>query len=137
MGVIGFNFTKMIVEKKEGTSKGKISISNNVNISSVEELDIKTGIKDQTGLKFGFEFLSKYDPNIGKIQINGEVVHLGNADEAKKIVAEWKKNKKLSPDVAENVMNTILSKCHVEALILSRDINLPPPVQLPKITSKK
>ena len=39
-------------------------------------------------------------------------------------------------EVMEQVINTALNKSNVEALILSRDINLPPPIPLPKIKGK-
>ena len=134
MGIIGFNFNKILAEKSEQV-KGKINISNNVNISSIDKVDM--GIKDQTGLKFSFVFNSTYEPKMGKIAIEGDVVYLGKKDETKKILDEWKKNKKVTPDVMEKILNTVLAKCNVEALILSRDINLPPPLQLPKVAAKK
>ena len=31
------------------------------------------------------------------------------------------------------LLNSILNKCNVQALILSQDINLPPPIPLPKV----
>ena len=31
------------------------------------------------------------------------------------------------------LLNALLAKCNVQALILSQDVNLPPPIPLPKV----
>ena len=90
----------------------------------------------EKALKLEFLFEAKYDPNIGNISLGGDIVYLGTADKVKEIEKEWKKNKKLPNDVVEEVMGNILSKCNIEALIMSREINLPAPIPLPKVKSK-
>ena len=35
------------------------------------------------------------------------------------------------------VLNFVLAKCNIKALILSQDVNLPPQIPLPKLTTKK
>jgi hypothetical protein len=56
---------------------------------------------------------------------------------AKSIIDEWKKNKKLPQNVMGTVLNTVLTRCNVQALIISRDVNLPPSVPLPKVEIKQ
>ena len=131
MTVIGFSFNKMLIEKK-GAVKGKVSINNNVGIKNVEEtkLNINTTKK---ALKMDFEFTSEYEPAIGKILMTGEVVYLVDKDKAPEIVKNWKKNKKIEKDIMTNVLNNVLTKCNIQALILSKDMNLPPPIPLPKV----
>lgn len=135
MTVIGFNFTKMLIEKK-GPVKGKVSINNNVGIKDLEEtkLNINTNKK---ALKLNFEFTSAYEPNIGKILLTGEVIYLIDKDKAADIVKNWKKNKKIEKDMMTQILNNVLNKCNVQALILSKDMNLPPPIPLPKVGGKK
>jgi hypothetical protein len=125
----------MLVEKKSPV-KGKISINNNVGITNVEEtkLDINT---DKKSLKLTFEFTSSYEPGVAKILLEGEVIYLIDKDKAEDTVKNWKKNKKLDKDVMSQVLNNVLAKCNVEALILSRDMNLPPPMPLPKVGIKE
>ena len=135
MTVVGFNFTKVNAEKKQPV-KGKISINNNIRIKNVEEIDLTMG-KDQKGLKFSFEFSAKYDPEVANINLDGEVVYMAKADEAKEILARWKKEKKIAPGVMGKVLNTALAKCNIQALILSNDLNLPAPIPLPKVGIKK
>jgi hypothetical protein len=135
MTVIGFSFTKMLIEKVNPV-KGKISINNNVGIKGVEET--KLNINDnRKALKINFEFTSTYEPNIGKIFLEGEVIYLIDKDRAEEALKNWKKNKKVEREMMTNVLNNVLAKCNVQALILSKDMNLPPPIPLPKVNEEK
>jgi hypothetical protein len=132
MTIIGFNFIKINIEKK-GPVKGKINISNNVSIKDVEEIKISLGKSEQKALRFIFEFVSKYEPNIGDITLKGEIIDLEDDKKTKEITDKWKKDKKLSKDMTTLLLNNVLAKCNIQALILSRDINLPPPIPMPKV----
>jgi len=136
MTIIANNFTKIVVEKKS-PAKGKVSISNNVSIESVEKTDIAVGATKQAALRFTFEFVSKFEPKVGEIVLNGELLFLEKPEKITEIVEEWKKNKRVAKEVMAPLLNSILTKCNIEALLLSREINLPPPVQLPRVTVKK
>lgn len=135
MSVIGFSFTKMLVEKTNPV-KGKVNISNNVGIKTVDEtkLEINT---NKTALKFGFEFTSTYEPNIGNIFLEGEVIFLADKAKAEEALKNWKKSKKVDKEMMTQVLNNVLVKCNVKALMLSDFMNLPPPMPLPKVGSKE
>ena len=132
MTIIGFNFTKIDAERKESL-KGKININNNVTIINVEEKKLSLATEKQKVLSFTFEFTVKYDPNIGSITFNGDVLFMEDANKVKEILDGWKKNKKLPKEITTSVLNTVLSKCNIQALIVSEQINLPPPLPLPKV----
>jgi hypothetical protein len=134
MTVIGFSFNKMLVEKKNPV-KGKVSINNNVGIKSIEESKLNID-SSRRALKMDFEFSSTYEPDIGKISLEGEVIYLLDKDKAEEAIKNWKKSKKIEKDMMTNVLNNVLVKCNVEALILSKDMNLPPPIPLPKVGDK-
>jgi hypothetical protein len=136
MTVIGFNFSRINVERT-GSKKGKITISNNVSISEVSELKIPLGGDKAKCVKFDFKFDSKYEPSVATISLAGDLLYLLPNAEADKIITEWKKNKKLTKEALGPVMNAILSKCNVEALILSKELNLPSPIPLPKVNVKQ
>ena len=136
MTIVGFLFTKMHAEKKEGT-KGKINISNNVSVKDVKESETAFSSENQKTISFQFFFTSKYEPDVGEISLEGNVIYMGKKDEVKKIMASWKKDKKIDKDIMKNILNTILTKCNIEALILSREISLPPPIPLPKVEQKE
>jgi len=132
MTIVGFNFTKIEAEKNE-TLKGKVNINNNVNIRKVEEKDFALGNQKQKVLSFTFEFVAKYDPNIGSIKLTGDVLFMDDAKKVKEILDGWKKDKKLPKEIMPNILNTALTKCNIQALILSEQINLPPPIRMPKL----
>jgi hypothetical protein len=132
MPIVGFEFTKINVEKQE-TAKGKINISNNVGITDIKKGDLNLGDTKQPGLKFLFSYKSKYDPGFAIIELQGTVHYLTNEKEAKEILDGWNKEKKVSKDVAEQIVNTILTKSNVQSIILSNTVNLPPPVPMPKV----
>jgi len=130
--IVGFNFNKVNVERKEA-AKGKISISNNVAIKDIEQKELPFGKEKQNALKFTFEFTSKYEPEIGAIVLGGDVLFVDDAKKIKEILDSWKKDKKISKEVMTSVLNNVLTRCNIQALILSQEVNLPPPVPLPKV----
>ena len=131
--IVGFGFTKMSAEKN-ANSKGKIEINNNVTIKNIEESDIALGKDKQTAIKIIFNFLSKYSPDLGNISFEGEIIYMADSKKGKEIIASWKKDKKLPKDLMAPILNTVLTKCNIKALILSQDVNLPPPIPLPKVS---
>jgi hypothetical protein len=132
MAIIGFNFNKINVEKSE-VGKGKVNISNNVAIKNIESKGISLGKDKQDALRFTFEFTSKYEPKLGNILLGGDVLFLTDAKKSKEIVDGWKKDKKVPKDIMAGILNTVLAKCNIQALILSQEVNLPPPIPLPKV----
>ncbi|NQU97874.1 hypothetical protein HQ533_00240 [Candidatus Woesearchaeota archaeon] len=131
MTTIGFSFTKLVAEKNKSI-KGQVNIANNVTIKNVSESKLGVDSKKKT-LKFEFLYTSKYEPGIGLIELGGETISLLDEKQAKDVLAQWKKEKKVSKEVAKGVMTQILAKCNVQGVVLSRDINLPPPIPLPKM----
>ena len=136
MTIVGLNYSKLEVEKKENPS-GKINISNNVQIKNVTKAELPIVTKDQQAVKFLFEFTSTYEPNIGNIVFNGEVLYLESTENSKKILDDWKKSKKVHKELMNIILNTVLSKCNIQALILSQEVNLPSPIPLPKISMEE
>ena len=130
--IVGFGFTKLSAEKNSAAA-GKIDINNNVSVKEAREDSFFMGKDKQSIIKFIFEFTSKYEPEIGTILFEGEVLYLDEPKKIKEILSSWKKDKKISPEIMTNLLNTILTKCNVQALILSQEINLPSPIPMPKV----
>jgi hypothetical protein len=136
MRIIGFDLNKINIERT-GNVKGEIKINNNVAIKEIDKIAVPIKRENQEGLRFSFEFTSNYEPKLGHILINGNVVIVEDKKKAEDILNQWKKDKKAESDVMGSVLNTVLEKCNIEALILSRDVNLPPSIPLPKVKPKK
>ena len=135
MAVVGFNFNKIVVEKKAEV-KGKVNIKNNIAVTNVEDADVPFN-KSQKALKFTFDFNSIYEPKIGNIRLTGNVLFIGDEKKIKEITDSWKKSKSVPKDVLTGVMNVALTKCNIQALILSQVINLPAPIPLPKVQAQQ
>jgi hypothetical protein len=134
MAIVGFEFTKIEVQKQE-TAKGKINISNNVGIVDVQKSNLELGKTKQSGVRFLFEYKSLYEPKFAKIELGGIILYLTDDKSAKEIVESWKKEKKIKKEIAEKIMNSILTKCNIQSIILSNTVNLPPPVPMPKVNT--
>ena len=130
--IVGFGFTKLSAEKKEA-AKGKIDINNNVSIKDIKEDSFSFGSNKQNVIKFIFEFTSKYEPSVGNILFEGELLYMEDPKNTKEILISWKKEKKIPKEIMGGLLNTILTKCNVQALILSQEVNLPPPIPMPKV----
>ena len=130
--IVGFGFTKLSAEKTE-KAKGKIDINNNVSVKDVIEDNLSLGKDKQNIVKLIFEFTANYEPSVGKILFEGEVLYLEEPKKIKEILSSWKKDKKLQKEVMAGILNTILTKCNIQALILSQEVNLPPPIPMPRV----
>ncbi len=136
MAIVGFNFSK-IQAARHNPVRGKINISNRVAIKDVEQADLSLGKDKQKGVKFIFNYVSKYEPKIGDIELEGDLLYLSDDKAVKGILDEWKKSKKIPESVMGSILNTILSKCNIQALVTSKDVNLPPSVPMPKVQINK
>lgn len=115
--------------------KGKIQVNNNVSLTNVEKAEFAVAPK-QASAKFYFEFTAKYEPKVADILLSGFLIFADKEESVKSIIDGWKKDKKLPKEVMSSVLNIVLSRCNVEALLLAREVNLPPPIPLPKVTVK-
>ncbi len=136
MPIVGFNFEKISGEKT-GQLKKEMKAHHNITINSIKEEKIPVAKSEKTGLKFNFEFSVKYEPKIGEINILGTILFLDEEKEIKSILDEWKKNKRIKPEVAAQIINTAIVRSTIKALALSQDINLPPHLPIPVISSNK
>ena len=104
-----------------------VDINNNSTVVSVSE--------DEGNLKVSFIFTANYEPNVGIIRVEGDLIVKDSKENIKKALEEWKNsgNKNLPEIFAESIHNTILSNCIVEATVLSRDVQLPAPIPTPRI----
>ena len=134
MPILGINFTKIEAERKSPV-KGKININNNIAINDIKKAEMK--LPGQEALKIEFQFTAKYEPNIGQITINGETIIVDNKKKVEEILEQWKKDKKLPDDILAQIMNSLLTKCNVEALLVGREVGLPPTLNMPKVKVKE
>jgi len=135
MGIIALNFMKINVEKKKGID-GKVNINNDLVLKDVVERQI-AGKNKQSIADFLFSFTVQYlteeKTPLASILLEGEIVYVEEAVKIREILDGWKKNKTVQKELLREVMNTAMMKCNVEGIVLSKEMNLPPPVGLPQI----
>jgi hypothetical protein len=103
-----------------------IQIGTNINVISIEKEKANT-------LKVPFVLSINYNPSISQINLKGRAYVLGEEKEIEKILNEHKE-KKPPPQV---IIQSISNVAFIEAVLISRTLNVPPPIPLPKIPSAK
>ena len=116
LAIEGKRFSKM------GEKPRNVRIDHNSSVTSVTEKSKNEAVID-------FRFMANYQ-GLGVISIEGSLVFEGDA---KEIVVQWRSQRKMPDKVATEVHQAIMSNCIPEAVIIARDIRLPPPVPLPPI----
>lgn len=134
--IIGFNYTKISIEKKNA-AVGSIGIRNNVVIKDIKNADFAVASAKQKCLMFSFEFTSKYEPDIATMIYAGDILFMDSEEKLAKVMEGWNKNKQIPPEVTREVINTALAKCNVQAIVMSQEMGLPSPVPLPRIEEKQ
>ncbi len=136
MPVLTSNFNKILVQRLGGRGK-EMKVTSNVNIKDIAKTEIRMGEIKASALKFSFDFITKYQPDHAEIILEGDVIYQAPAAKVDAIANTWKKDKKSDKDVTTEVVNHLLSRCNIEALFLSRELNLPSPIPMPHMGPKK
>jgi len=131
MTIIKVNLHKVSAERSLTARGGQIKINNNVSIKDVEDLDFE--VSGKKGLKFTFTFNCSYEPDLGKIDVEGQVIYVGNEAKVKEIKKGWDEHKKVPIAVTEEVVNAALHKGNIQAIKISEEVSLPSPLPLPKL----
>ena len=129
MAIVGFNYLSMAAWRAEEQAQ-KIKISSNITVKSVEKKDLSLGESRQSALRFLFEYCASYEPKVGAITLAGEVIYLDSAAKTKEVLDSWTKKKMVTEGVMTSILNTILEKCNLQAILLSSTVNLPPPIPM-------
>lgn len=130
MPIVGFNFLKINAEKTENMSPtGKVNIANDISIKNVEEANIGRN----KGIKLTYYFCSKYSPDLGKIELEGNIFFTDKEKIIKDMFILWNKKKRLPEDIMIGILDFLLMKCNTQSIIISKELNLPPPIPFPKV----
>lgn len=130
MAVVGFYFTRIHGEKKTEPNK-KLSVDRAVNIQKVEKSDIAFGTQTQGSIVISFSYEVTYAPEIGKIELTGNLLYLAAQDRLEEALTQWKKESQLPLDVMNPVLQAIFTRANIQALVMSKDLALPPPFAIP------
>jgi len=143
MTVLNFRITK-IAGQRTTKRLDKVNIQANSTIKTLERGKDKN-IGDYIHVNFLYEV--EYSPDFGGITLEGSLWYthpkLASIAKDKKEKVKLKDGSTKEVDVIElnneaatDISTAILQDSLIEAITLSQKINLPPPLQLPKVTVK-
>ena len=133
MPVLGFIINEIEAKKEQNVSKN-IKINSTPTILDIEEKKMNIPGLDKV-LLVKFKFDTKYEPKIGYVSLKGEIVY--NTKDNKKVINDWKKDKKLDKDIAVNILNVIFRKCLTKIVSIAEDLQLPPPIRFPIVKAQE
>jgi len=124
------SFETLSIEAKRFTqSSEKVQ---NVRVDQNSSITEITRVESDTA-NIGFRFMVNYS-NRGYIKIEGAMVVNGDIEP---LIKEWSKTASMPVEEANIVHNVIVSNCIPAALLVSRDVKLPPPFPLPRVNIQK
>ncbi len=137
MKLLGFNFTKIQVEKYKDRVEG-LKIGTRIDVSEIKEA--KSGLlktKEEI-LAIKFTYGLDYEPEMAKLDLEGNLILSLDSKKAREVLRQWK-DKKMPEDFRMPLFNLILRKASLRALQLEEEMNIPIHMQLPslKIEEKK
>ena len=101
-------------------------IATNINMVSMEK---KT---DET-VEVPFVLTINYNPSIAQISLRGTAYVNGEKGEIEKMIKEYEAKKPPPQIIVQSISNVVF----VESVLISRTLNIPPPIPLPQITEGK
>lgn len=128
MPVSNFEIKSIDAERfSERTEKKKnVRIDHNSSVTKIEQIDKSTA-------EINFRFTASYS-GMGRIELEGKLKHRGGpSDLAKK----WRNKNQMPNEIANEVHSAIISNCIPQSVLISREIQLPPPIPLPQVNIPK
>lgn len=125
MPIKGFDISSIDAKRftKPGEKFQNLRIDNNSTVTTITLIG-----EDQAALEY--RFTANYS-GVGMIKMEGKILIEGDA---KEIVDTWSKSNNMPPEVANQVHSTVITNCLPVAVVIARDIGLPPPLPpLPQI----
>ncbi len=123
---INVSLTQITGEKLLELAGGPVNlqVTTNISITKVTYVDV---------LDFNFIFVVNYNPAIASLTIKGSVKVSGEKSELEAIKKSFDEKKVLPPQILQTISNISF----VEGVMLSRSLNVPPPLPLPTITPQE
>lgn len=93
------------------------------------------GASAQGGLlTVDFEYVATYFPDNSYIRLLGRAVLRGGEQEAREAAEEWAATGRISGPGGELIINAVNYNASVNAVLISRALNMAPPIVLPTLT---
>ncbi len=99
-----------------------VQISTNLNLVGVDK-------KSDDLLEVPFVFTINYNPAVAQISVKGRAHVTGEKEELKQIHSGYTEKKPPPPVIIQSISNVAF----IESVVITRTLNIPPPIPLPKI----
>jgi hypothetical protein len=99
-----------------------VQINTNLNLGGVEKVS-------EESLEVPFVLSISYNPNVAQITLRGRAYVAGDKEELTKIYKEYEDKKPPPAVILQSISNVVF----IESVLVSRTINIPPPIPLPQI----
>jgi hypothetical protein len=103
-----------------------IQINTNLNLVGMEK-------KSEDSLEVPFVLTINYNPSVAQISLKGKAYVVGEKDEIGKVYKEYEEKKPPPPIIVQSISNVAF----IESVLISRTLNIPPPIPLPQIPEAK
>jgi hypothetical protein len=103
-----------------------IQIGTNINIVGMDK-------KPDGSLEVPFVLAINYNPSIAQISLKGNAYVSGDKGEIEKILKDHEERKPPPPLIVQSISNVVF----IESVLISRTLNIPPPIPLPQIPQAK
>ena len=103
-----------------------IQIGTNINIVGMDK-------KPEGSLEIPFVLAINYNPSIAQISLKGNAYVSGDKSEIEKILKEHEDKKPPPSLIVQSISNVVF----IESVLISRTLNIPPPIPLPQIPQAK
>jgi hypothetical protein len=103
-----------------------IQISTNINMVGMEK-------KPDGSLEVPFVLTINYNPSIAQISLKGTAYVSGDKSEIDKVLKDYEEKKSPPQLIVQSISNVVF----IESVLISRTLNIPPPIPLPQIPEAK
>jgi hypothetical protein len=104
----------------------QVHINTNLNLTGMEK-------KLDESLDVPFVLTISYNPSVAQISLKGTAYVVGDKGETEKVYKEYEDKKPPPPIIVQSVSNAAF----IESVLISRTLNIPPPIPLPQIGENK
>jgi hypothetical protein len=99
-----------------------IQISTNINLVGMEK-------KPDESLEVPFVLSIGYNPSIAQLSLKGNAFVSGEKNELDKILNDYDQKKPPAQIIMQSISNVVF----IESVLVSRTLNIPPPIPLPQV----
>ncbi|ANF21922.1 hypothetical protein [Thermococcus piezophilus] len=138
MPVLGFNITKIEMEKKTiVVPSGQIEVRLSPKVKDMRLGEIRTPTGKMNGIEILFRYEIDYNPKVAQGAIEGIILYVPpQKDKMDEILNLWEDEKKMDPITFAEVVNFITKEVSPIIMLLAKEMRLPYHIPLPRVEVK-